>query len=241
MIPWLLDDDPFPPIERALAEPSGLLCAGASLSVARLLDAYSRGIFPWMSEGDPVLWWSPDPRMILLPAEFRPARSLRRRLARGDYEVRADTAFREVMRACARIPRRGQRGTWITGAMLAAYGELHARGYAHSVETWIDGRLAGGLYGVAIGGVFFGESMFARVTDASKIAFAHLVEHLLDQGYDLIDCQVRTAHLESLGAREVPRADFIRRLELSIIRQPTRGHWSIGPRSWHSPGTGPPA
>lgn len=207
MIPWLRASDPFPPVERALTEPNGLLAAGGDLSPERLLAAYRRGIFPWFNAGEPILWWSPDPRMVLFPEEFEPSRSLRRRLRRGDYEIRVDTAFTEVMQACA-APRPGQRGTWITPPMMAAYTRLHRLGHAHSVETWIEGRLVGGLYGVAIGRVFFGESMFARVSDASKIAFAHLVAQLRAWGYGLIDCQMSTRHLASLGAREIPRSAF---------------------------------
>lgn len=207
MIPWLHAADPFPPVDAALPDPNGLLAAGADLSPERLLAAYARGIFPWFNPGEPILWWSPDPRMVLFPQEFEPSRSLRKRLRRSDYEVRVDTAFREVMLACAE-PRPGQRGTWITAQMVAAYVRLHHLGHAHSVETWIAGELVGGLYGVAIGRVFFGESMFTRVRDAGKIAFAHLVAQLTDWGYGLIDCQMSTRHLASLGAREIPRSEF---------------------------------
>ena len=186
MIPWLAANDRFPPVERALEEPNGLLAAGADLSLPRLLDAYRSGIFPWYSEGQPLLWWSPDPRMVLIPAELKLARSLRKRLARRDYEVRTDTAFEAVIRACA-APRAGQEGTWITEDMVAAYTRLHDAGHAHSVETWIGGELAGGLYGVAIGRAFFGESMFTAVPDASKIALAHLVRQLERLGFGMID------------------------------------------------------
>ena len=177
MIPWLGTDLAFPPVESALAEPNGLLAVGGDLSPRRLLAAYRRGIFPWYSEGDPILWWCPDPRMVLVPGELRVTRSLAKTLRNKTYQVRFDTAFDDVMRGCA-APRPDQPGTWITAEMRAAYGRLHELGYAHSVETWIDGRLAGGLYGVAIGRVFFGESMFTRVRDASKIAFVHLVRRL---------------------------------------------------------------
>ncbi|MCS6785651.1 MAG: leucyl/phenylalanyl-tRNA--protein transferase [Thiobacillaceae bacterium] len=220
MIPWLRPTDPFPPVEQALAEPNGLLAAGADLSPARLLTAYRLGIFPWFNPGEPILWWSPDPRMVLFPSEFRLSRSLRRRLRRRDYELRVDSAFTAVMQACA-APRPGQRGTWITPAMIAAYTRLHELGHAHSFETWIDGELVGGLYGVAIGRVFYGESMFARVSDASKIALAHLVAQLRAWGYGLIDCQMSTAHLASLGAREIPRAQFVRLLA-QLTAQPGR-------------------
>ena len=211
MIPWLRPADPFPPLDTALEYPSGLLAAGGDLSVARLLDAYRHGIFPWFSEGEPILWWSPNPRMVLVPAELRVSRSLAKRLRRWDYEVRADTAFRAVMEGCA-APRGGGSGTWITPPMIDAYMALHTTGYAHSVETWIGGELVGGLYGVAIGRVFYGESMFTRVTDASKIAFVHLVRQIDRWGFGLIDCQMRTAHLASLGAREISRPNFTSRL-----------------------------
>lgn len=221
MIPWLGATDRFPPVERALREPNGLLAAGGDLSVARLVQAYESGIFPWFSEGQPVLWWSPDPRMVLVPRELRVARSLRKRLSKRDYEVRADTAFGEVMRACA-APRAGQEGTWITKEMIEAYTRLHQAGYAHSIETWIGGRLAGGLYGVALGRMFYGESMFTSVPDGSKIALAHLVRQLDRWGYGLIDCQMATAHLARFGAREIPRPEFMRRLA-KLVNYPRPG------------------
>lgn len=208
MISRLGNDLSFPPLERALREPNGLLAVGGDLSPGRLLAAYTLGIFPWYAPGDPLLWWSPDPRMVLFPGEFRISHSLRKRLARGGYAVRLDTAFAAVIAACAAAPRGGRNGTWITREMQDAYLRLHRLGHAHSVETFIDGRLAGGLYGVAIGRVFFGESMFARVTDASKIALAHLTRHLERRGFAVIDCQMTTAHLASLGAREIARSRF---------------------------------
>jgi leucyl/phenylalanyl-tRNA--protein transferase len=224
MIPWLRSNDPFPSPLRALREPNGLLAAGADLAVPRLLDAYRRGIFPWYSEGEPVLWWSPDPRMILAPGRLAVSRSLRKRLRRGDYEVRTDTSFEEVMRACAE-PREGQAGTWISAEMIDAYGALHQAGYAHSVECWIDGELAGGLYGVSIGRVFFGESMFTQRSDASKIALVHLVRQLERWSFGLIDCQMSTPHLASLGAHEIPRPDFMRALQ-ELVNYPTqKGPW----------------
>jgi len=219
MIPWLENGDPFPPVERALDEPSGLLAAGTDLSPARLLTAYRNGIFPWYSAGQPVLWWSPDPRMVLFPAEFRMPRSLAKRLRRRDYEIRVDTAFETVMRACA-APRDDAAGTWITPEMIAAYCELHRLGHAHSVETWIAGELAGGLYGVALGRMFYGESMFTRVPDASKIALAHLVRQLERREFGMIDCQMNTAHLARFGARELPRTAFSRRLA-ELVNYPT--------------------
>lgn len=212
MIPLLDNDTPFPPIERALSRPNGLLAAGGNLSTTRLLDAYRHGIFPWFNAGEPILWWSPDPRMVLVPAEFKISRSLRKTLRNKDYEVRADSAFEQVMRACA-APRGEQAGTWIHEDMIAAYTELYHRGMAHSVETWMNGKLVGGLYGVSIGRMFFGESMFSRATDASKIALAHLTAQLQHWDYGLIDCQMNTPHLASLGAREIPRAEFMLHLK----------------------------
>jgi leucyl/phenylalanyl-tRNA---protein transferase len=224
MIPWLSAGDPFPPVSLALEDPNGLLAAGGELSAAHLLDGSRKGIFPWCSAGQPVLWWSPDPRMVLRPAAFRASRSLRKRLRRRDYTVRCDTDYAEVMRACAQ-PRPDQPGTWITPDMVRAYTALHHAGYAHSVETWIDGELAGGLYGVALGRVFFGESMFARTPDASKIALAHLARQLHRWHFGLIDCQMATAHLASLGAAEVPRDEFMRALA-ELVNYPSRtGTW----------------
>lgn len=225
MIPWLRGNAPFPPVERAQRSPNGLLCAGDTLTPQRILEAYSRGIFPWFSEGDPVLWWSPDPRMVLFPEELRISRSLRRAAARGPFETRMDTAFREVMRACAE-PRDGQAGTWIVPEMVEAYTALHELGYAHSVESWRDGRLVGGLYGLALGHAFFGESMFARETDASKVALVRLVERLREADFRVIDCQQNTRHLASLGAREIPRAAFSQLLRESIQYPLTAGRWS---------------
>ena len=226
MIPWLPPDPVFPPVTTALAEPNGLLAAGGDLSPGRLIAAYRLGIFPWYAAGEPMLWWSPDPRMVLFPTEFRISRSLRRTLHRGDYEVRLDTAFDAVVAACAGTPRDGQAGTWITPEMQAAYGRLHELGHAHCVATWIDGKLAGGLYGVALGRVFYGESMFTRRTDASKIALAHLCEHLRRLEFGIIDCQMETAHLASLGARPIPRSEFttlLRRFATADFDSP--GRW----------------
>ena len=224
MIPWLRDDAPFPPISKAMRSPNGLLCAGGDLSAERIVDAYSRGIFPWFSQGDPILWWSPDPRMVLFPGELKVSRSLRKVVARGDYETRVDTAFGDVMRACAE-PRDSQGGTWIGPEMVDAYTRLHERGLAHSVESWLDGELVGGLYGVALGKVFFGESMFARAPDASKVALVKLVERLAASGYRVIDCQQATAHLASLGAREIPRKVFAQLVEESIQYPPSGERW----------------
>jgi leucyl/phenylalanyl-tRNA--protein transferase len=222
MIPWLNGDTPFPPVSKALKSPNGLLCAGGDLSPERLVDAYSHGIFPWFSDGDPILWWSPDPRMVLFPDELRVSRSLRKTLAKEAYETRFDTAFRDVMEACA-APRDGHGGTWIVPEMVDAYTQLHERGLAHSVESWLDGELAGGLYGVALGKVFFGESMFTRAPDASKVALVQLVERLKAAGYRVIDCQQATAHLASLGAREIPRKAFAQLVRESIQYPPFTG------------------
>ena len=215
MIPWLRGDAPFPPVTKALVSPNGLLCAGGALTPQRILDAYTQGIFPWFSEGDPVLWWAPDPRMVLFPEELKVSRSLRKTLAHDVYETRVDTASRTVMEAGA-PPRDGHAGTWIVPEMVEAYTRLNEMGFAHSVESWRDGELAGGLYGVAIGKVFFGESMFARAPDASKVALAHLVERLRAADFRVVDCQQATAHLASLGAREIPRAAFAQLLQESI-------------------------
>jgi len=202
----------FPPVEEALDDPSGLLAIGGDLSAEGLLSAYRHGIFPWFSEGQPILWWSPDPRMVLYPEELKISRSMQKRLKQPDYEVRFNTAFREVMQACSRVARADQDGTWITDEMIDAYCVLHAAGHALSAETWIDGKLVGGLYGVRIGRMFYGESMFHLVSNASKIAIIRLVQELRRQNCGLIDCQMHTAHLASLGAREIPRKEFCQQL-----------------------------
>ena len=212
MLRWLQPNDPFPPVTKALAVPNGLLAAGGDLSSTRLIDAYRHGIFPWFNTDQPILWWSPDPRTVLFPHELKVSRSLAKVLRNRAYEIRADTSFRAVMRACAQ-PRPAQDGTWISDEMIDAYCALHKQGIAHSVETWIDGELAGGLYGVALGRIFFGESMFTRAPDASKFAFVHLVRQLKRWNFGLIDCQVHTEHLASLGARAIARADFVRNLQ----------------------------
>jgi leucyl/phenylalanyl-tRNA--protein transferase len=226
MLTLLLDNMPFPPVAQALDEPNGLLAAGGDLSPQRLLDAYRHGIFPWFNTDEPVLWWSPDPRMVLFPQEFKMSHSLRRTLRNKQYEVRADSAFEQVMRACA-APREGQDGTWIHEEMIAAYTALHRMGYAHSIETWIDGELAGGLYGIAIGRMFYGESMFSRRSDASKIALAHLARQLEHWNFGMIDCQMNTRHLASLGAREIPRAEFVVRLRELINYPNIASPWKL--------------
>jgi leucyl/phenylalanyl-tRNA---protein transferase len=228
MIPWLDRRDPFPPVELALREPNGLLAAGGDLSPERLVDAYTRGIFPWFGEDDPLLWWSPDPRMVLFVGELHQSRSLRRVVKGRRFTVTLDRAFADVMAGCAE-PRAYADGTWITGEMVQAYRALAERGVAHSVEAWADGQLVGGLYGVAIGRMFYGESMFSRESDASKVALVTLSRQLERWGFDMIDCQMSTDHLASLGAREVPRAEFLRRLR-ELTRQPAvASPWVLDP------------
>jgi leucyl/phenylalanyl-tRNA--protein transferase len=226
LLPWLSRNTPFPAVETALREPNGLLAAGADLSPERLIAAYSHGIFPWFSDGEPILWWSPDPRMVLFPVELKVSRSLAKSLRNRDYEVRSDTAFRAVMEACAK-PRPGQLGTWISSQMIDAYLRLHDIGVAHSVETWMDGELAGGLYGIALGCAFFGESMFAYERDASKIALVHLVHHVAKLGIAMIDCQMATDHLASLGAREIARSEFSARLAELVKSRQLPGKWHL--------------
>jgi leucyl/phenylalanyl-tRNA--protein transferase len=237
---WLGEDDAtaLPPTSQALAadsEAPGLLAAGGRLSLQRLDEAYRHGVFPWYSDGQPVLWWAPDPRMVLPVAEFKLSRSLRKTVARfirtPGCDVRIDTAFDRVIATCAGVPRDGQRGTWIVPTMQRAYSAWHRAGAVHSVETWVDGRLAGGLYGVGIGRMFFGESMFSHATDASKIALAALVAFCRAHGITLIDCQQNTQHLASLGAREIARADFERHLALTLGAQgPSR--WTYDSVHW---------
>jgi len=225
VLPWLGPDDPFPPIERALKEPNGLLCAGADLSLERLVEAYRSGIFPWFSGSEPILWWSPDPRMVLFCDELRISRSLAKNMRNKGYVVQIDTAFRDVLAGCA-SPRRGEAGTWLGDDMRTAYGRLHRAGYAHSFECWHDEVLVGGLYGVAVGRMFYGESMFSRATDASKVALVALVEELRQRGFPLIDCQVRTPLLAQLGAREIPRREFLRRLRALVNYREPGGRWT---------------
>ena len=225
MIPWLRAGDPpdaFPPVDTALTDPDGLLCAGGDLSPARLLEGYRRGIFPWFSEGQPILWWSPDPRAVLYPAEFKVSRSLAKTIRNRGFTVTVDRAFGRVMELCADARLRPE-GTWISPQMLAAYRRLHELGHAHSYETWENDRLIGGLYGIALGQVFFGESMFSLERDASKVALAALVRDMIARGGRVIDCQVASAHLERLGARSVPRRRFVRELAQAISNTPDAG------------------
>jgi len=236
-LPWLDPGDPFPDASKAWGEDQpapGLLAAGGDLDVPTLQRAYSGGIFPWFSEGQPILWWSTDPRMVLFTGEFRLHRSLRKTLKHfiddPRCEIRFDSAFTRVIRACAGSPREGQSGTWIVPQMVHAYEALHAAGHAHSVETWIDGELVGGLYCVNIGRAVFGESMFTRVADASKIALAALVAFCRAHGMDCIDCQQNTRHLASLGAREVPRSEFVAAVaQRAKLHAP---HWEFTPVYW---------
>lgn len=225
MIPFLAAGARFPPPSRALHEPNGLLAAGGDLSMRTLVDAYAHGIFPWFSEGDPILWWCPDPRMVLPTAEMHLSRSLRRRLRGRDFRVSLDEAFPDVLRCCAE-PREEGGGTWLVPAMQAAYSAMYDAGLAHSVEVWMDGGLAGGLYGVCLGRMFYGESMFSRVTDASKVALVALVGELRARGFPMIDCQVRTPLLAALGAREIARRDFLRRLRALVNYLEPRGKWT---------------
>jgi len=237
-LPWLDPGDPFPRASEAWDESQpapGLLAAGGSLDVATLKRAYGGGIFPWFSDGQPILWWSTDPRMVLFADDFRLHRSLRKSLqkfiADPRCEIRIDTSFAEVIRACATSPREGQSGTWIVPEMVQAYEAFHSAGHAHSVETWIDGRLAGGLYCVGIGKAVFGESMFTRVPDASKIALAALVALCRAHGIECIDCQQNTSHLASLGAREIPREEFVAAVARRVKERAPA--WKFEPVYWN--------
>ncbi len=208
MIPWLSPQNlDFPPVEYAMDEPNGLLAAGGDLNPDRILAAYRQGIFPWFNPGDPILWWSPNPRTVIFPETHHVSKSLRKTLRKGVYRVTFDRAFVQVMQGCA-APRNYANGTWISEAIIASYTELHRRGFCHSVEVWLGDELVGGLYGLALGKVFFGESMFSRADNASKVGFTYLVRTLRDWGFQLIDCQVANEHLFSLGAKEIPREDF---------------------------------
>jgi leucyl/phenylalanyl-tRNA--protein transferase len=223
-----LPRDPVFPEPRH-AEPDGLLAVGGDLSPRRLLAAYAEGIFPWYSDDTPILWWSPDPRLVLDAAALHVPRSLERTIRRGRYEVAADRAFARVIRRCAEKPRPGQHGTWITDEMIEAYDELHRLGYAHSFEAWEGGELAGGLYGVSLGAAFFGESMFADRPDASKVAFVQAVRWLAREGLRLVDCQVTTEHLARFGAVEISRDEFLDRLASALEAPTRRGKWSLDP------------
>lgn len=228
-IPWLDPHDvTFPPLNSALDEPNGLLAAGGDLSAARLIEAYRHGIFPWYEDPQPILWWSPNPRCVLLPGTLHVSKSLRKTLRSGRFHVTCDTVFADVVRACA-APRHYSHETWINPAMLQAYTNLHRLGVAHSIEVWQRSRLVGGLYGVALGKVFFGESMFSHASDASKFALVHLAGQLQAWGYELIDCQVTNDHLLSLGAIEIPRTEFEERLRGAVDATGQVSLWAI---SW---------
>jgi leucyl/phenylalanyl-tRNA--protein transferase len=221
----LLEDPIFP--RPDYADPSGLLAVGGDLSSERLLEAYRLGIFPWYSDDQPILWWSPDPRLVLQLGDFKVSRSLRKTLKNGVFRVTLDRAFEDVIRACSSVPREGQSGTWITKEMKQAYIDLHGLGYAHSVESWFGEKLAGGLYGVSLGRAFFGESMFHLKTDASKVALAILVEKLKSWNFDFIDSQMTTEHMLRLGAKELPRRIFLKRLQAALRHPTKRGRWRI--------------
>jgi leucyl/phenylalanyl-tRNA---protein transferase len=216
----------FPDPDQALTQPNGLLAVGGDLSLPRLLEAYRKGIFPWYEGHQPILWWSPDPRMILLPGQIKVSRSLRRTLKHDIFRVTVDQAFEAVMRGCAE-PRRDQEGTWLTGEMVHAYTRLYIKGHAHSVECWYEDSLVGGLYGVAVGQVFFGESMFSRLDDASKVALVKLTQFLLQWGYQLIDCQIYSDHLQRLGAFSIPRSAFIQKLNEWCPLSPHPHAWQM--------------
>jgi leucyl/phenylalanyl-tRNA--protein transferase len=224
---WLTEDpsSPFPSLEYALTEPNGLLAAGGDLSARRLLNAYSHGIFPWFNPEEPILWWSPDPRFVLFPEKLKISRSLRKTLNKKRFECRIDSHFVDVINACA-MTRPDQQGTWISDEMKRAYIQLHELGYAHSFESWYDGELVGGLYGVAVGQVFCGESMFSLKTDASKVALVHLCDYLKQQGFKLVDSQVYTRHLESLGAEMISRDDYLGILSEGLEKPATPGKWT---------------
>ncbi len=226
-LPYVDTDEPFPNIETALDEPNGLLCWGGALNPQRLQRAYAQGIYPWFSPGQPVLWWTPDPRMVLAVADFKLQRSLVKSIRNSGFEVRVDTAFERVIRACGETPRPGQDGTWITESIVEAYVGLHQEGLAHSIETWRDGELVGGLYGVSLGKMYFGESMFAHARDASKVALAHLVAQLQRWEMPWIDCQQETAHLASLGAKPIKRARFAPQVSQLVSEKNRQGKWQF--------------
>ena len=236
-LPWIQDGEPLPQLSQAWGPSSpapGLLAAGQDLTASRLIEAYGRGIFPWFSPGQPVLWWSPDPRMVLPVRQFRFHRSLRQSLKRHlrhpTFELCFDRDFAQVMKRCAQAPRQGQNGTWIVPEMMAAYQSLHCLGHAHSAEVWIDGQLVAGLYFVALGHAVFGESMFTTITDGSKFALAALVSACLEQGVPMIDCQQNTRHLASMGAHEISRAAFVQNIDAQ--RQHSDINWADQSLYW---------
>ncbi len=226
LFPWLEEGDrfDFPPLSQANAD--GLLCSGGNLSPGMLLSAYRQGVFPWFSEESPLLWWSPDPRFVLEPAELHVSETMKKLLRKRRFTIKLDTAFGDVIRACSMVSRPGQDGTWICKDMIAAYENLHRLGYAHSIETWQEDKLVGGLYGISLGSIFFGESMFSLVPDASKEAFIPLVWKLSEEGFTLIDSQVHTNHVESLGGKHIPRGEYCIRLAEALAAPTRKGDWS---------------
>lgn len=227
MTVYYLGDEPvFPPAEYS--DPDGVLAVGGDLSPRRLIEAYTNGIFPWYSSETPIIWWSPDPRFVIYPSDVKISKSMRQVLRRKIFEIKFDTSFREVITACSG-KRKHEKGTWITAEMIEAYVTLHKMGYAHSIESWCEGKLAGGLYGVSLGGIFFGESMFSRESNASKAAFITLADNLAGLGFDLIDSQVHTDHMESLGAFEMNRRAFLEIVKNSVTRETIRGDWGNNP------------
>ncbi len=225
LFPWLEEGDrfDFPPFSRANGD--GLLCTGGNLSPGMLLSAYNQGVFPWFSEDSPLLWWSPDPRFVLEPAELHVSATMRKFLCKRHFTLKLDTAFGDVIRACSMVSRPGQSGTWICGDMIAAYENLHRLGYAHSIEAWEGDKLVGGLYGISLGSIFFGESMFSLVPDASKAAFIPFIWKLLDEGFTLIDSQVHTNHVEALGGKHISRIEYCSRLAESLKAPSQKGNW----------------
>ncbi len=224
--PWLGEEElfGFPPLDAT--SPDGVLCTGGNLSPGMILSAYRQGVFPWFNDEDPIVWWSPDPRFILVPGELHVSATMRKILKKRRFELKLDTAFGDVIRACSATPRPGQRGTWITSDMIQGYVRLHELGYAHSVEAWRGERLVGGLYGISLGSAFFGESMFSLEADASKAAFIPFVWALAEAGFTLVDSQVRTAHVESLGGKSVPRDEYMDRLQTALESPTLKGDWS---------------
>jgi len=221
----LPDETIFPPPD--LADESGILAVGGDLTEERLLLAYSMGIFPWYSQGDPILWWSPDPRLVLIPGEMRVSRSLKQTISKGTFEITMDKAFESVISECASVHQRKAGDTWITDDMIDSYIQLHHSGFAHSVESWFNGKLVGGLYGISLGSAFFGESMYAKKSNASKVAFVHLIQQLVNWKFTLIDCQVATKHLKTFGAHDITRTEFMILLKCSLEEKTRKGKWTF--------------
>jgi leucyl/phenylalanyl-tRNA--protein transferase len=220
----------FPPVEDAT--PEGVLAVGGNLSPGMLLSAYSQGIFPWYTDGEPILWWSPDPRFVLFPDELHVSKSMKKALRKGGFNYSLDRCFEQIIRGCRTVPRHDQNGTWITGEMLEAYTELHHLGYAHSIEVWREGQLAGGMYGVSLGCCFFGESMYSLVPNASKAALIRFIGLMRSKGFTMLDCQVHSEHLSTLGARMIPRREFMRLLKSGLGNETYRGNWGTSFRNF---------